>query len=89
MFSISLKMRQLLAARICIENNQNQTKLMEMCGIRHEFQARTLMSTARKATLTECRNAVISCAETALELNSSSEPESRMIELVTKLAYGE
>ncbi|MCL2661839.1 MAG: DNA polymerase III subunit delta [Oscillospiraceae bacterium] len=89
MFSISLKMRQLLAARICIENNLSKTKLMEMCGIRHEFQANTLMSTARKATLPECRNAVISCSETALELNSSPEPESRMIELVTKLAFGE
>jgi len=89
MFSISLKMRQLLAARICIENKQSQTKLMEMCSIRHDFQARTLMNTARKATLSECCNAVISCSETALELNSSPEPESRMIELVTKLAFGE
>ena len=89
MFSISLKMRQLLAARICIENNLNTTKLMEICGIRHDFQARTLMSTASKATLSECRNAVIYCSETALELNSAPEPESRLIELVTKLAFGE
>jgi DNA polymerase-3 subunit delta len=87
MFSISLKMRQLLAARICLENNVSKSKLMEMCGIRHDFQARTLMSTASKATLSECRNAVISCSETALELNSSPEPESRMIELVCRLLY--
>ena len=85
-YSISLKMRQLLAARVCIENNLNRAALMEMCGIRHDFQARTLMSTASKATLRDCRNAVLYCAETALELNSSPEPESRMIELVTKLA---
>ena len=85
-YSISLKMRQLLAARICIESNLNRTALMEMCGIRHDFQARTLMSTAGKATLSRCRSAVLFCSETALELNSSTEPESRMIELVTKLA---
>jgi len=86
MYSISLKMRQLLAARVCIENNLGKTKLMEICSIRHEFQARILMSTAQKATLKACRNAVLNCSETALELNSTTEPESRMIELVTKLA---
>jgi len=86
MYSISLKMRQLLAARVCIENKLDKTKLMEMCGIRHEFQAKTILSTASKATLAECRDAVLHCSETALALNSSTEPESRMIELVTKLA---
>jgi len=85
-YSISLKMRQLLAARICIERGINRAEFMSMCSIRHDFQASTLMSTARKTTLNDCRNAVLYCAETALELNSSIEPESRMIELVTKLA---
>jgi hypothetical protein len=59
---------------------------MEMCGIRHEFQARTLLSTANKATLADCRAAVLHCSQTALELNSSSNPESGMVELVTRLA---
>jgi len=86
MYSISQKIRQLLAARICIDNNLGKDKLMEMCGIRHEFQARILMNTAGKASKNTCRNAVLNCAETALELNSATEPESRMIELVTKLA---
>jgi len=85
-YSISLKMRQLLAARVCIEHNLNSTKLMEMSGIRHEFQARTLMSTARKTTLSYCQNTVLFCSATALELNSGAEPESRLIELVAKLA---
>jgi len=85
-YSISLKMRQILAARICLENNLDRAVLMEMCNIRHDFQARTLMSTAGRATLSGCRNAVLFCAQAALELNSSSEPESRMIELITKLA---
>jgi len=85
-YSISLKMRQLLAARVCIENNLSKTQLMEICGIRHDFQARILMNTASKATLSDCRNAVLNCSATALELNSVAEPESRMIELITKLA---
>ena len=86
-FSISLKMRQLLAARVCIENNLGRTTLMEICGIRHDFQARILMNTANKASLSTCRNAVLLCSETALELNSATEPESRMIELITRLAF--
>jgi len=86
MFSISLKMRKLLAARICIENNQSRTSLMEICGIRHDFQARTLMNTATRTTLQKSREAVLSCSKTALELNSSQDPESRLIELVLDLA---
>jgi len=88
-YSISLKMRQLLAARICLDNGLDRAALMNMCNIRHDFQARTLMSTASKATLPDCRNAVLFCSETAFELNSSAEPESRMIELVTKLALNQ
>jgi len=88
-YSISLKMRQLLAARICIENKLTKTKLIELTGIRHEFQARLLMNTASKTTLSECRFAVLSCASTAFELNSSStDSESQIIELVTRLAQG-
>ena len=86
MFSISLKMRQLLAARICCDNNLDKSALMDMCGIRYDFQARTLMDTARKTTLTKCRDAVLFCSETAYALNSASEPEARMIELVARLA---
>lgn len=84
-YSISLKMRQLLAARICIENNISGTAFMNMCGIRHDFQARALLSTADRATLSDCRSAVLFCSMTALELNSSADPESRMIELVCRL----
>ena len=86
-FSISLKMRQFLAARVCIENKQSKTALMEMCGIRYDFQADTLINTARKTTLAKCCSAVILCAEAAFGLNSAPEPEARLVELVTRLAY--
>jgi len=86
-YNISIKMRQLLAARVCIENNLGKTALIDMCGIRHEFQARALMDTARKTRLANCRKAVLLCAQTALELNSAPEPEARLTELIAKLAF--
>jgi len=85
-YSISLKMRQLLAARVCIDSNLGKNALIEMCGIRHEFQARILLDSARKTTVRNCREAVLLCAQTAFELNSAPEPEARMIELIAKLA---
>lgn len=84
---ISLKMRQLLVARVCIESSLKKDVLIEICGIRHEFQASTLMNTAQKATLSDCKDAVLYSSETALELNSTAEPEARMIELIAKLAF--
>ncbi|MCL2227156.1 MAG: DNA polymerase III subunit delta [Oscillospiraceae bacterium] len=87
LFSISLKMRQLLAARICVENKSGTNALISICGIKHEFQARALMDTARKTSLARCRNAVLHCADTAYELNSSPEPEARLTELLVKLAH--
>jgi len=86
MFNISMKMRQLLAARVCTEAGQNKTVLTKMCGIKHDFQAQFLMNTAKKTTLKQCKEAVIRCSETALELNNTSDPEARITELVAKLA---
>ena len=85
-YSISLKMRQLLTARICIENKLGGNVLMDICGIRHEFQARTLLSTANKTSLSVCKSAVLMCSESAVELNSTADPEAGITELVLKLA---
>ncbi|MCL2220877.1 MAG: DNA polymerase III subunit delta [Oscillospiraceae bacterium] len=87
-YSISLKMRQLLAARVCLDSKLSKRELMDMCSIRHEFQASKLMSTASKSTLEDIKKKVLACSETAMELNSTSEPESRMVELLAKLALG-
>ena len=86
LFSISLKMRQLLAARICLDNNIKAPALKDMCGITHDFIAVNLLNTARKTTLQYCKQAVIDCAKAAYDINSALDPESRMIELVAKLA---
>ena len=87
MFSISLKMRQLLAARVCIEDGLGKNDLMKMCAIMFDFQAKMLLDTARKSTLTACRDAVLNCAKAAYDLNSSPDPESRLVELITQLAF--
>ena len=87
LFSISLKMRQILAARVCYEDGSGKDALMEICGIRHEFMARSLFDTAKKAELADCANAVLSCAKTALMLNTSSRPEDCLKELVARLAF--
>jgi len=86
-YLISLRMRQLLAARVFIETNHGSSELMKICDIRFDFIARNLMSTAKNTTLAYCREAVLLCSAAALELNSTAEPESRLIELVVKLAY--
>ena len=87
LFSISLKMRQFLAARVFDENGRGKQELMDICGIRFDFQAVTLIKTARKATLSRCRHAVLQCAEAAYDLNSSPEPEARLVELIARLAF--
>lgn len=86
LFSIALKMRQLLAARVLIENRLGKNELMDICSIKHEFQARSLIDTARVMTLEKCRDAVLHCSQTAYDLNSSPEPEARLTELILKLA---
>ena len=86
-YIISLKMRQILAARVFIEKNLGKSEFIRMCGLRHEYQAQILFNTARKTNLADCRDAVLLCSACALELNNAAEPESRLIELVTKLAF--
>jgi len=86
-YSISMKMRQLLAARVCIENKAGKDKLIAMCGIRHDFQAKALLDTARKTSLPVCRKAVLLCAQTAYELNSAPDQEARLTELIARLAF--
>lgn len=85
-FSISLKLRQLLAARLCLENGLGEKKLMELCAIRYDFQARNLLASARKTSLTVCRQSVTLCAETAVRMNSGGSPEVLLTELIIDLS---
>jgi DNA polymerase-3 subunit delta len=86
LFSISLKLRQLLSARLIFEYGLGEKALMELCDIRFDFQARRLMASARKTTLGDCRRSVILCAETAYRMNTGGDPEKLLTELLLRLA---
>jgi len=85
-YSISLRMRQLLIAKVCQDRGIGKSEFMKMCDIRYEIQARTLIDRARSISISKCRNYIIECSQTALELNSTTAPESRMVELIGKLS---
>lgn len=72
MFSISMKLRQLLAARILLDEGSGTGELMELCSIRYEFQARSIMAIARRVSLSTCRDLIRLCSDAAYKLNSSS-----------------
>lgn len=86
MFSISLKLRQLMAARLCYENGNGEKALMDLCGLRYDFIARNLISSAKKTTLENCRRSVILSAEAAFSMNNSGDPEKHLVELLISLA---
>lgn len=86
MFSIALKLRQLLIARLCYERGLGEKKLMDICGIRFDFQARNLMLSARKTTLESCRASVVLSAETAYRMNLGGDPAHLLTELLIGLA---
>ncbi|MDR2356482.1 MAG: DNA polymerase III subunit delta [Oscillospiraceae bacterium] len=85
-FIISLKMRQLLAARVCAARGLSSAQLSDLCGIKFEFQARGLLSAARRVSLDECRAAVLCCAQTAYAMNSGGDGEDELIKLLARLA---
>ena len=86
-FFVSMTMRQLLAARFCIENGKKASDLMSMCGIRRDFQARNLMSSASRMTTQQCRDAVLLCSDAAYSMNSGGDPEQILKELIAELGF--
>lgn len=87
-YNISLKMRQLLAARVCCESGKGISDLMSMCNMNMEFQARGLMTAARGVSADFCRHAVLLCSQAAVAMNSSGSAECERIlsQLLAQLA---
>lgn len=86
-YSISLKMRQLFAARVCIESGKDMSSFMQLCGMKSDYQARGIYMNARKRDLTWCRSAVLACAETAFKMNSDSSDYSQVLsQLLAEIA---
>lgn len=86
MFTVSLKLRQLLLARLMLDSGQDTKQLMKTAGINFEFQARNLMNAARRLPLEQCRRYVLLAAEAAYQMNSGSDPEAVLTELLIRLA---
>ena len=86
LFSISMKLRQLLCAKACILSGVGIDEFMKMCSVRYEFQAKSVLTSAKRLTLSECRNMVTASSNAAYVLNSSAqEPEEVLKELIVRL----
>ena len=59
---------------------------MDAFGIRFDFQARNLYTAAKRMSLAQCRENVLLCGNAALEMNGTSDYESAIKELVSKIA---
>ena len=88
MYSIAMRLRQLLAARVSLDNALGTKEFMSIAGIKFEFQARGLLSAARRVGLAECARFVSLSAETALRLNSggSGEAAAQLTDLLIRLS---
>ena len=89
LFSISLKLRQLMTAKVCLMENVPAGEFMEIAGIRYDFQARRTLSAARGLTLEECRRAVRLAAEAAFALNTGANGRECLSQLMLRLAVKE
>ena len=87
LYGISLRMRQLLTARVCLENNLGESTFMEISGIRYPFQAKAMLSSARGTETATCKNLVLACSEAAYYMNSGDDPTKQLTELFTKLVF--
>ena len=85
-FNITMKLRQLLTARCCLDAGLGEKDLMKMAGMKWEFQARNAFASARKMSVPECRRAVLISAEAALRMNSGADYEDCLTELLLGLA---
>lgn len=84
---ISKKMRQLLTARICLEHNLPKSRLMQLCQIKHEYPAEILLRTAKKASVGLCADYVMHCGVCAMKLNTTTDKNARLIELISLFSY--
>ena len=84
-YAMTSKMRALLLARYYLDSNRGADELMKTTGIRYDFQAKNLMSAARRWAPEHCRDAVLLCTETAFRLNDGGDMDS-VVELLVRLA---
>jgi len=86
LYSVSMKLRQLLAARVCLDEGMGTEAFMELAGVKYDFQAKRTMSAARRLSRGWCTRAVSLASETALRLNSGGEGKECLTDLLLRLA---
>lgn len=69
--AIGRQLRQLYTARLAYESGKGTRWLMELWGLKHDFQAEKLMTSARRFSLPWCRRAVKRCEELDLAMKST------------------
>ena len=79
MFWVARDLRWLIAARLCIESGKGTDTLVQLCGIRYRFQADNLMRAARNRSMDWCKQALLSCCETAYMLNTSGTTDDTLL----------
>jgi DNA polymerase-3 subunit delta len=84
MAGISREMRKLYAARLCYDDSRDSLYLKDMCDIKQEWQARNLLTRARRVSPEYCRRAVLLCCDTAYSLNSGGGSEA-LVSLLARL----
>ena len=86
-YSVSLRIRQMYSAWVCIEKGRGLSDLMDMLNLKNDYQARSLMKDAKYAGEQWCRKSMELCAEAALKLNSSSfENDDILAQLIIDMA---
>lgn len=84
-YSVTLALRRLHLARLYLDAGKSQETFMQVSGLRFPFQAKALFAGARKLTAESCRRAVLASAQAAADLNSGSDGQARLSELLAQL----
>lgn len=87
---LAAQMRKLYGARIAIEERLGAKFVMENCGVKLDFVANKLLSSAQGFTLSQLKKAVEICAETDFRMKSSGIDSRELLkEAVLRIAAGE
>ena len=85
--ALSKQVRQLYTARLAVEGQKSVKWLMELWGLRQEFQAEKLLQSCRRFTLDWYRWALLRCEGTDLLLKSTgADGQETLVNLLLELA---
>lgn len=85
--AVGRQLRQIWSARLALEHKRNASYLVQLWGMRGDWQAKKLMQTARRYSLAWCRTAVkeVQTADLAMKLGGRDGTEV-LVDLLTTLS---